>query len=51
MPSLKYSKDNILNIKRYSDVVDHNFITTHPDELIKQDKKIKIFNFFFCTSR
>ena len=47
MPSLKYSKDNILNIKRYSDVVDHTFITTHPDELIKQDKKIKNTHFFF----
>ena len=47
MPSLKYSKDNILNIKRYSNVVDHTFITTHPDELIKQDKKIKNTHFFF----
>ena len=47
MPSLRYSKDNILNIKRYSDVVDHTFITTHPDELIKQDKKIKNTHFFF----
>ena len=47
MPSLKYSKDNILNIKRYTDLVDHTFITTHPDELIKQDKKIKNIHFFF----
>ncbi len=47
MPSLEYSKDNILNIKRYSDVVDHTFITTHPDELVKQDKNIKNTHFFF----
>ena len=47
MPSLEYSKDNILNIKRYSDVVDHTFITTHPDELVKQDKNIKNAHFFF----
>ena len=47
MPILKYSKDNILNIKRYSDLVDHTFITTHPDELKKQDKKIKNVHFFF----
>ena len=47
MPSLEYSKDNILNIKRYSDLVDHTFITTHPSELIKQDKNIKNLHFFF----
>jgi len=47
MPSLEYSKDNILNIKRYSDIVDHTFITTHPSELIKQDKNIKNLHFFF----
>ena len=47
MPSLKYSKDNILNIKRYTDLVDHTFITTHPDELIKQDTKIDNIHFFF----
>ena len=47
MPSLEYSKSNILNIRRYSDLVDHTFITTHPDELIKQDKKIKNAHFFF----
>ena len=47
MPSLKYSKDNISNIKRYSDLVDHTFITTHPDELKKQDKKIENVHFFF----
>tara|TARA_B100000963_G_C22628445_1_gene673605 strand:+ start:135 stop:2261 length:2127 start_codon:yes stop_codon:yes gene_type:complete len=47
MPSLKYSRDNILNIKRYSNLVDHTFITTHPDELIKQDKNFKNIHFFF----
>ena len=47
MPSLEYSKNNILNIKKYSDIVDHTFITTHPDELIKQDKNIKNLHFFF----
>ena len=47
MPSLDYSKDNIINIKRYSELVDHTFITTHPDELVKQDKNIKNVHFFF----
>ena len=47
MPSLEYSKDNISNIKKYSDIVDHTFITTHPDELVKQDKNIKNIHFFF----
>ena len=47
MPSLDYSKDNIENIKKYSKIVDHNFITTHPDELKKQIKDIKNFHFFF----
>ena len=47
MPSLKYSTDNISNIKRYSNLVDHTFITTHPDELIKQDKNFKNIHFFF----
>ena len=28
MDSLDYSKQNIENIKRYSDIVDHTFITT-----------------------
>ena len=30
MQSLNYSKQNITNIKMYSDFVDHNFITTDP---------------------
>jgi len=47
MPSLQYSKKNILNIKKYSDIVDHTFITTHPKELIKQNKDFKNIHFFF----
>ena len=48
MPSLelfkkKYSK--YLSI--YSDIVDHNFITTHPSVLKKQKKKLKYFYIFF----
>ncbi len=46
MQSLNYSKQNISNIKMYSDFVDHNFITTDPSIL---DKTINTsnFNFFF----
>ena len=40
MPSLEYSKNNIENIKRYSNLVDHTFLTTHPNELIKQISKL-----------
>jgi len=47
MPSLEYSKNNIENIKRYSDLVDHTFITTHPNELKKQLKTIENLHFFF----
>jgi len=47
MPSLDYSKKNIENIKIYSDLVDHNFITTHPDVLKKQKINIKNVHFFF----
>ena len=47
MPSLGYSKDNITNIKRYSNIVDHTFITTHPNELKKQIKNINNLHFFF----
>jgi glycosyltransferase involved in cell wall biosynthesis len=47
MPSLDYSKKNIENIKIYSDLVDHNFITTHPDVLKKQKISIKNVHFFF----
>ena len=47
MPSLDYSKKNLKNISIYSDIVDHNFITTDPDILKKQNYKIKNVNFFF----
>jgi hypothetical protein len=47
MPSLDYSKKNIENIKIYNDLVDHNFITTHPDVLKKQKINIKNVHFFF----
>ena len=46
MPSLKYSKQNISNIKIYSKIVDHNFITTHPSVLKKSDRKDN-FHYFF----
>ena len=46
MPSLNYSKQNISNIKLYSDFVDHNFITTDPSILKKEINKNN-FNFFF----
>jgi len=45
MPDLEYSKKNILNIKYYSDIVDHNFITSHPNVLKKTN--IKNLHFFF----
>ena len=47
MPSLKYSKNNIENIRKYSNLVDHTFLTTHPNELIKQEKNIDNLHFFF----
>ncbi len=47
MPSLDYSKQNLKNISIYSDLVDHNFITTDPDILKKQNFKIKNIHFFF----
>ena len=46
MPSLNYSKQNISNIKLYSNFVDHNFITTDPSILNKTINKNN-FNFFF----
>ena len=46
MPGLNYSKQNISNIKLYSDFVDHNFITTHPS-VIKNRVNNKNFHFFF----
>ena len=47
MPSLDYSKKNLKNISLYSDLVDHNFITTDPEILKKQKFKIKNVSFFF----
>ena len=47
MPSLDYSKSNINNISYYSDFVDHNFLTTHPDVVNKSKTKIKNSHFFF----
>ena len=47
MPSLNYSKNNIENIQKYSELVDHNFITTNPSELKKQHINTDNFHFFF----
>ncbi len=47
MPSLNYSKNNIESIQKYSKLVDHNFITTNPSELKKQNINIDNFHFFF----
>ena len=46
MPSLDYSKKNISNIKLYSNIVDHNFITTHPS-VIRSKVKSDNFHFLF----
>ena len=46
MPNLNYSKKNISNIKMYSNLVDHNFITTHPS-IIKNVINTENFHFFF----
>ena len=46
MPSLNYSKQNISNIKLYSDFVDHNFITTDPS-ILKKEIYSNNFHFFF----
>ncbi len=45
MTGLSYSKKNISNIKLYSDIVDHNFITTDPS--VSAEFKKKKFNFLF----
>ncbi len=47
MKSLSYSRKNIENISYYSDIVDHNFITTDPSVLKKEIKNIKNLHFFF----
>ena len=46
MSGLAFSKKNINNIKRYSDIVDHNFVTTNPS-VFKNKFKNKNFHFFF----
>ena len=46
MPSLNYSKKNISNIRLYSGLVDHNFITTDPS-VIKKEINSDNFHFFF----
>jgi glycosyltransferase involved in cell wall biosynthesis len=46
MPSLNYSKKNISNINLYSNIVDHNFITTHPS-VIKKKINTDNVHFFF----
>ncbi len=46
MPSLDYSKHNISNINLYSDIVDHNFITTDPS-VVKNKINSKNLHFFF----
>ncbi len=47
MKSLNYSKKNIQNINKYSEIVDHNFVTTHPSVLKKQKINIKNLHFLF----
>jgi glycosyltransferase involved in cell wall biosynthesis len=47
MKSLKDSKSNIEKISYYRDLVDHNFITTHPSVFTKQNNKIKNLHFMF----
>ena len=46
MSNLDYSKKNISNINLYSDIVDHNFITTHPS-IAKKKINSKNLHFFF----
>ena len=47
MKSLDYSKKNIKNIIRYSNITDHTFVTTHPSVLKKQNIDIKNFHYLF----
>ncbi len=46
MSGLNYSKKNISNINLYSNLVDHNFITTDP-VILKNRVNISNFHFFF----
>ena len=50
MKNLDYAKKNITNIKNYIDIVDHTFLTTHPEILKKNSNyinKFKNIHFFF----
>ena len=47
MKSLSYSKQNLQNITNYSNIVDHNFITTDPSILKNQINNTDNFHFFF----
>ena len=46
MPSLDYSKQNLSNINLYSNLVDHNFITTHPSTFKNKIDSDSIHFFF-----
>ena len=47
MTSLQDSKSNIEKISFYKNIVDHNFITTDPNILTRQNKDLKNVHFFF----
>ena len=47
MQNLNYSKVNISNINLYSNLVDHNFITTHPSVIKNKVYNKDNFHFFF----
>ncbi len=47
MKSLKDSKSNIDKISFYGNVVDHNFITTHPSVFLRQNNNINNLHFIF----
>ncbi len=47
MKSLKDSQANIDKISYYGNLVDHNFITTHPSVFLKQNKNINNLHFMF----
>ena len=46
MQGLEFSEKNINNIKKYCDLADHNFVTTHPS-VFKNRLKNDNFHFFF----
>ena len=47
MPDLNYSKQNISNLNIYSDVVDHNFLTTDPTIIKNKINNFENFHLFF----